>query len=383
MKTNDNISDYNQGCIPSDILLKYIKGELLGMERNRIERHLATCEMCSDELEGLSIVENPEMIDEISLELNQQIDDFTTTPKKELPSLDLYFRIAAGIAMLFGASTIIYFTAFHKTSSLMPSYALMENENLKSALDSSKEQMLRSVAGDEKKENKELAVRQEGKKKYIMSSNPKVVEPIVRYVAPAMVDSVVSDDALAEVSNEEVIDSDIVNEQNVAELNQVAAEYIIQPAPASSEKKSVLASSRLAVEGFASSADKSKDMFVISTYNAKKQTAINLFSNRQYRDALALLQAINNDFPDKDTIGFYSSLCNYHLNRFDETISQIAEFAKNPQSELYSKAKWYYALALIGADRKEEAIAILKQIMQDDSTHKDEARRELEKLKGN
>ena len=74
MKEDNHISNHENGCITTDMLIKYIKGELSGLERNRIERHISSCEMCSDELDGLSIMENPEMVDEISQELNQRIE---------------------------------------------------------------------------------------------------------------------------------------------------------------------------------------------------------------------------------------------------------------------------------------------------------------------
>ena len=69
MKENSNKFDINSGCIRQDILLKYLKGELSGKERNLVERHLLECEMCSDELEGLSNLLEPERVAELEREL--------------------------------------------------------------------------------------------------------------------------------------------------------------------------------------------------------------------------------------------------------------------------------------------------------------------------
>ncbi len=379
MKQNNNISTNNEDCIPSDMLLKYVKGELSGLERNQIERHLATCEMCSDELEGLSIMEHPERIDEISLELNQRIDKLTAKPEREIPYLGIYLRIAASIIFIIGVSTIAYFTAFRNESAIMPHYAEMEAMDIASPSplqDSSNDVMFRSIAKADKMENQSLGLKKETRK-------IDVAENDARYVAPVVVDSVKSDDEVFGLLDDKISEEIVVAEIKTAEVNQFVAESIVQAAPASAERKSSLAVGGVAKKMVSADIDKSKEEAENLSYTQSKENAIRLYFKNKYVEALAIFDAISRNHADNDTLAFYNSLCTFHLNRFDETIRSIGVLANNPNSVFYNQAKWYYAQALIGTDKKEDAIIILEQIVKENSTYRKEARKELEKLKGN
>ena len=383
MKEENNISNHSNECISSDILLKYIKGELSGLERNRIERHLSSCEICSDELEGLSTMKNPEMIDEISLELNQRIDSFTAKPEREMPYFGMYIQIAASIIFILGVSTVIYFTAFRKTTEIAPSYALMETMDIAPPtppMDSNTDNALNSNKSESKMENLELAVNRETiGSRGVEKENVKSDEAL-KYVAPMVVDSIVSDEAVVELKDEEV-DNAIVDEFNVAEVRQVAAESIARAVPASAEKKSEFSLGGIAKSKLAASADKSNEPMTGTNYNTKKELAIREFTKSKYQEALAVFNELYNDYHRNDTILYYSSMCYYHLKHFNESIIGIEVLAKSPKSVFYNQAKWYYALSLIGAERKEEAKVILKQIVNDETIYKGKAKRELDKLK--
>ncbi|RPH31726.1 MAG: hypothetical protein EHM93_12320 [Bacteroidales bacterium] len=378
MKEDNHILNHENGCITSDMLIKYIKGGLSGWERNRIERHISSCEMCSDELEGLSIMENPERVDEISYELNQSIDKLTVKPEREMPYLGMYLRIAASIVFIIGVSTVIYFTAFQNKSALMPTYAEMEAMDIASPSpleDSSNDMMLRSIAKADKMENQPLGLKKEGRK-------IDLAENEVKYVAPVVVDSVTSDDAVVEVLNDEVLEF-VVNEAKTTEVNQFATESIAQAAPASAERKSSMAVGGLTKKAKGTDADNLKEETENLSYDQNKEIAIRLYSKKKYIEALSVFDALSRNHADNDTLAFYTSLCTFHLNRFDETIRTIADLAKNPKSIFYNQAKWYYAKALIEAEKKEEAIVILELIIQENSPYKAKAKNELKKLKGN
>ncbi|MBU0766014.1 MAG: zf-HC2 domain-containing protein, partial [Bacteroidetes bacterium] len=45
-------------CIPQDTMQAYLDGMLDGKESNRVERHLVDCEMCRDEMEGMSLIQS-------------------------------------------------------------------------------------------------------------------------------------------------------------------------------------------------------------------------------------------------------------------------------------------------------------------------------------
>ncbi len=49
----------NGHCLSKSKLLNYHSGSLSGLESNAVEKHLLTCEMCSDALEGMMLSKNP------------------------------------------------------------------------------------------------------------------------------------------------------------------------------------------------------------------------------------------------------------------------------------------------------------------------------------
>lgn len=377
MKEDNHISNHESGCIDTDILIKYIKGELSGLERNRIERHISTCEMCSDELEGLSIMDNPYRVDEISLELNQRIDKLIEKPEREIPYLGMYLKIAASIVLIIGVSTAIYFSAFRNESAIMPQIVEMEMMDIAAPSplqDSTNDMMLRSIAKADKMENSSMGSRKESRK-------IDLAENEVKYVAPVVVDSVKSDYAVAEMLDDKISEEVVVAEVKTFEANQFAAESIVQAAPANAERKSALALGGVAKKAL--DANKAKEETSDLSYNQSKENAIRLYSKKKYIEALAILDAISQNHARNDTLTFYSSLSTFHLNRFDKTIQTIVDLANNPKSVFYNQAKWYYAQALIGAERNNDAIIILEQIVNENSTYKKEALKALEKLKGN
>ena len=111
--SNENKHIKTNSCIPRSTLISYIKGELDNLEMNAIEQHLMACPMCSDELEGLMLLNNPSDIDEISERLNLAIDEKVNKSKIKITLTP--FRVAAAIALLIGFASIIYFTSTLET----------------------------------------------------------------------------------------------------------------------------------------------------------------------------------------------------------------------------------------------------------------------------
>lgn len=72
MKTINNIFEHTD-CLSEEILTKYISDKLSPAEKHEMEKHLIDCEMCSDAVEGLSVISDKRKISEVTSELNQKI----------------------------------------------------------------------------------------------------------------------------------------------------------------------------------------------------------------------------------------------------------------------------------------------------------------------
>ena len=109
MSSKIDIKYNGQGCVPQNTLVRYLKGELSGVEMNAVERHLSGCPMCADELEGLALLHNPDDISSITDSLNAKVD-VALRPHSMLQNLSP-FAVAASVAIILGVASIIYFTS--------------------------------------------------------------------------------------------------------------------------------------------------------------------------------------------------------------------------------------------------------------------------------
>jgi periplasmic protein TonB len=115
MSSNESKYINTKVCVPQNTLIAYLRGSLTSVEMNAVERHLSGCPMCSDELEGLALLPNPNSISSISNSINRKVDSFIAKQNKSIWE-STTFRVAASVAMLFAISGLIYYTASLNTS---------------------------------------------------------------------------------------------------------------------------------------------------------------------------------------------------------------------------------------------------------------------------
>lgn len=84
-------------CLSEQQMFDYIDGKLISAEEHAAEKHLVDCEICSDALEGLRMVQNRGVISATKQELKTII----LNPEKK-KSYYPYYAIAASILVIFG-----------------------------------------------------------------------------------------------------------------------------------------------------------------------------------------------------------------------------------------------------------------------------------------
>lgn len=88
-------------CLSSKEMLDYTQGILSNQEQHRIEKHLLSCDLCSDALEGLQEMENPASLFEMEKELHFDIDSILDEKKDAKVKVFFPWKIAAAFALLF------------------------------------------------------------------------------------------------------------------------------------------------------------------------------------------------------------------------------------------------------------------------------------------
>lgn len=99
MNNKNNISDCSN-CYSEEVLIKYLNDELSVAESETLEAHLIECEMCSDVLDGLMLLDDPNQIFEEKEKINQQIDKIIYSKKRIFGLNQTAIRSIAAVALL-------------------------------------------------------------------------------------------------------------------------------------------------------------------------------------------------------------------------------------------------------------------------------------------
>lgn len=107
MEPKIDIPNNSSQCIAQEVLIAYLQGRLTGVEMNRVERHLAVCPMCADELEGLSLLDSPQSMDAMAERVHRAIDEKVGTTPRQI-GVPFYLKIAAALILLISISALVY-----------------------------------------------------------------------------------------------------------------------------------------------------------------------------------------------------------------------------------------------------------------------------------
>ncbi|HPH16239.1 MAG TPA: TonB-dependent receptor plug domain-containing protein [Bacteroidales bacterium] len=118
MTDNTHIHNQSNSCITRDEMLAYLSGSLSATDMHRIELHMLHCDMCTDEFEGLQLLENPETISEISDTLSARIRSSIPTGKKIQFIPKKAIMIAASLVIICGIGILVLLQAPKQTQQI-------------------------------------------------------------------------------------------------------------------------------------------------------------------------------------------------------------------------------------------------------------------------
>ena len=127
---NTEINKYDglftpSGCLTSETLRRYEDSSLNTREKKAIEKHLSECELCSDAVEGLKLMNNPEKISSIVAEINKNLNyNLTrgnlpiTQRHRRITDRFLYISAAASVLILVGVFAYLKLNKPFKTDEI-------------------------------------------------------------------------------------------------------------------------------------------------------------------------------------------------------------------------------------------------------------------------
>ena len=104
-------------CPTHDQLLGYVKGQLSDEEMHQIEMHLIDCEMCSDEIDGLTEMKDPKQLPDILEELEQRMA--ASQSKRFRLNTRMILAAAAVIVLLAGTVYLFRYVVWQTPETLV------------------------------------------------------------------------------------------------------------------------------------------------------------------------------------------------------------------------------------------------------------------------
>lgn len=353
----------NTPCLSSQEMLDYTQGILSTQEQHRIEKHLLDCEFCSDALEGIQMMKNPNSLLAIEEELNLEIDSMTSEEEEdndEKVKVLFPWRMAAAIVLIF-ISTFTLWMVIPKNNT----QELMSEKSVAYPAPS-------EISSEPLQENQEMQVPNEQIKTLSKSQAPAFVEREVQ-VEDAVTEStpesnqkgneeIFSAVPAAEAKEENDVEtSKSKNEVVKASEADLAASENVQSGTSTSEvavvqKKSAAqvttSSARQKDEGASDDSNK------FSTDDLYKK-GIKEYKNKKYAAAIAYLEQCTN----KPEALFYNGVSYFLIDNPHLALSKLEKYIQTNQSTYREAACWYMGLSYLKLDNKSAAKQSFEKVL--------------------
>jgi len=107
MEGNRNTDIFTQSdCLSSAVIQQYVLGDLSDAERRGVEKHLVDCELCSDAIEGFSVMDDKTVIVERTQAINKKIQQSSRRKMFVLWKNDAYSYAAAAAILIMICSSV-------------------------------------------------------------------------------------------------------------------------------------------------------------------------------------------------------------------------------------------------------------------------------------
>ncbi len=337
------------GCPDESELLEYVRGNISHDRLHEIESHLSDCEMCSDVVEGLSMMSEPEKFPEVVAELNSTIDAFVQ--KKTLKKSLTFRTLIAAAAMIIVLVTVTFV--------LQKQYFKQSVKDIAQNLTVSKQ----NPSSPEERENV-LAPADEGRNGSGVATGkkaPPLITDIAEFEETEYDDAI---DVRLPVSVTALESGNVMNKEKTVSGRSDADEIVTYDVTENEVKGLIMEEAYIEDVRLVNSDEISRETKSLSPISTKD-------SEKKVNPAKAEQAALSSVELNKG-IQFYEDK-NYQASlTFFENVLKT-----NPQDR---EAQWYYALNLIKLKRTEDAIKVLQEIISEGGNYKNQAEQELKKL---
>jgi len=314
-------------CPTHQQLRDYVDGRLSDSEKHRIETHLADCEMCSDDIEGLSLMKDPEQLPAIVKELEHKI---ATGRHRILRMRSRHILAAAAvIVLLVGAVFILRYAVWQQKDPLISEQKLREDDTkeediLQTEFEKTPPPVPESSA--EKEEEKRTGEEQQSE---TVTEQEKIAEPEI----PSMIVEEISSE-LPEPENKPAFTKEGAAIRDAAGQSEAPSIAGIAKDSSVEMEYGVDEVSTRAVAG-QSKAFRAKR---VTSPSAMEQAMLH-YREREYKQASALFKQILNQDSTNFRAVYHLAFCYVELNKVKKARKELEKILADPENEYYAKAR--------------------------------------------
>jgi TolA-binding protein len=301
-------------CPGHERLLSYFHNQLTEEEHHRIEAHLIDCEMCSDELEGLSRMEHPEELDRLVGEIQSAVD---SRVPRIVHMRYRFYALAAAAVLVVAVGTTVIIRLLTKTSPAIQTEAVMQ-----------------PPVQPEKAVNPPPSTIAEAKKEEPGKTAAKPVSsaiqtPVARS-SGAGVERMTARQVASDTEASPLAVREVPSGFPPAETQNAPSEASLAGKGVTSDK--AVMEEESAKKGVGVSGTTTRDI------NVLMKQAMSLLNDKQYLQASGLFEKVLSEQPDNYRALYYSGVCYLHLQNFARARQVTGKLLSDPGNPYYNEA---------------------------------------------
>lgn len=367
-------------CISNQTMLNYLDGKLSSKEKNNVEVHIESCELCKDEFEGLKSMTDRNKLPEIVSDLNLQISMITHKRKKHalFPQVS---AMAAIVLLLVGFAWFFFYIIHLSPESL-------GKKEMAQALEAQKEKEEIQKFIDENKVNPNVEIDITLKK-----AETKEISPSIPSIEEKSELSLVSDSESIKYKDEVVL-KDLRKEDELKNENKEVTTNVITGNAKDNVDDKVVSSDNAVNEDFAfvsSESEEKKDRSKSKKIQTNKaegpavapspfDQALIEYNKHNYKSAIELFLKNENTISNKDELYYYLGMCYQKTNKDNKAIQYYDKVVTNTKSKYYENALWNKSQILIKSGQNKDAIQNLNLIISNKGQNTNQAKIQLDSL---
>ncbi len=398
------------GCIRQELLRQYCEGKINASGKYEVEKHLIDCKLCSDALEGMALISDYSIIDQVKSEIPSLLKGQSGTPPVR------YLAAAASIAALVFVSYLAYrqFSDV-KDERLATHNALPVPENM-IAGEQEVQLQQNAFAGDSQQKalpenrittvspgqnnplpsasvNKDMmpakeeqpAVTATGNTESVLLSRDAEVEDAISHdaqSAPAasQVDEVTISSSGLKNRSSELSNITYISNLKVVDYSNEGAAKNAKPSPSSGTPSKYQNRAKKAE----AEADEAKSGMVVErnvNYLQLLASPMEYYNLGKYEEAIRGFDEILNVNPTDQNARFYKGMSKYHLKEFNNAIELLRPTYTNPANTFSEEAGFYLAKSYLATGKKNLAMDLFHKIENAKGFYSRQAEMELKKLR--